>query len=117
MITIEVTASRCFPVEIGRGLLDSLGGKAAELIRGRRAAIVSDSAVFPLYGGAVRGSLEAAGFEVCAFVFPRGEQSKNGETYLTLLNFLAEHSLTRADLLVALGGGVTGDLTGFAAAT
>lgn len=117
MTTIEVKASRSYPVEIGHGLLDSLGGKAAALVRGRRAAIVSDSAVYPLYGGAVQGSLAAAGFRVCVFVFPRGEQSKNGETYLRLLSFLEEHSLTRADLLVALGGGVTGDLTGFAAAT
>lgn len=117
MTTIEVTASRSYPVEIGHGLLDSLGSKAAALVRGSRAAIVSDSAVYPLYGGAVQDSLAAAGFQVCAFVFPQGEQSKNGETYLRLLSFLAEHGLTRADLLVALGGGVTGDLTGFAAAT
>mgnify|MGYP000753238561 CR=1 FL=1 len=59
--------------------------------------------------------LKDAGFDVCSYVFPAGEESKNGENLLKLLNFLAENGLTRSDILVALGGGVTGDLAGFAA--
>lgn len=117
MTTIQVTASRSYAVNIGQDLLKSLGTRAAALVPGRLAAIVSDSTVFPLYGNKVKASLEDAGFRVCTFVFPQGESSKNGKTYLALLNFLAEHGLTRSDLLIALGGGVTGDLTGFAAAT
>ena len=62
-------------------------------------------------------SLRNAGFEVKSYVVPPGEESKSGQTYLELLNFLAEIPLTRSDALVALGGGVVGDLTGFAAAT
>ena len=117
MTTIQVKASRSYEVKIGRGLLASLGGEAADLVRGRTAAIVSDSNVTPLYLDRVKTSLEAAGFRTCEFVFPAGESSKNGGTYLNLLEFLAEHQVTRSDTLVALGGGVVGDLTGFAAAT
>ncbi len=117
MKTIEVTASRSYRVEIGRGLLASLGEQLRALGTVRKVCIVSDSNVWPLYGAAADESLYAWGFETCHFVFPAGESSKNGETFLELLNFLAENHLTRTDLLVALGGGVVGDLTGFAAAS
>lgn len=79
--------------------------------------IVSDDAVWPLFGETVQRSLEAEGFRVCTFVFPHGESSKNAATYLQLLDALAAQRLTRTDALVALGGGVVGDLTGFAAST
>ena len=117
MNTVEVKASRNYKVEIGAGLLDCLGERAAALIKGRCAAIVSDDQVAALYGARAAASLEAAGFTVCTYVFPHGESSKCGSTYLDLLDFLAGNHLTRDDVLVALGGGVTGDLTGFAAAT
>ena len=116
MTTIEVNASKCYTVQIGSGLLPGLGPKAAALGGARKVCIVSDSNVWPLYGAAADASLHAAGLETCAFVFPAGEASKNGGTFLKLLNFLAENHLSRSDLLVALGGGVVGDLTGFAAA-
>ncbi|MBR2491627.1 MAG: 3-dehydroquinate synthase [Ruminiclostridium sp.] len=117
MTTIQVKASRAYEVKIGRGLLSSLGTEAAGLVTGRSAAIVSDTNVAPLYLDRVKTSLTEAGFRTCEFVFPAGESSKNGETYLNLLEFLAENQITRTDTLVALGGGVVGDLTGFAAAT
>ena len=65
----------------------------------------------------MENSLQCAGFQVISFVFPAGEASKNGQTFLQLLNFLAENHITRSDCLIALGGGVVGDLTGFAAAS
>ena len=77
--------------------------------------VVSESTVLPLYGAEADLSLHDAGFETCSFVFPAGEQQKNGTVFLELLNFLAEQHLTRSDLIVALGGGVVGDLAGFAA--
>ena len=117
MTTIEVNASKHYTVEIGSGLLPGLGPRLAALGGAQKVCIVSDSNVWPLYGAAADTSLHAAGLETCAFVFPAGEASKNGATYLELLNFLAENRLSRSDLLVALGGGVVGDLTGFAAAT
>lgn len=116
MTTVEVKASKHYPVEIGRRLLPMLGEKIAALGTVKQVCIVSDSTVWPLYGAASDASLHAADLETCVFVFPAGEASKNGATFLELLNFLAENRLTRTDILVALGGGVVGDLTGFAAA-
>ncbi len=117
MTTVTVQASHTYDVKIARGLLASVGQEAARAFRGRTAAVVSDTNVAPLYLQAVTDSLNQAGFRVCPFVFPAGEEHKNGGTYLDLLEFLAREHLTRADGLVALGGGVVGDLTGFAAAT
>lgn len=117
MKTVSVTASRNYEVKIGRGLLDRVGEELRSLTRTDNIAIVTDSNVAPLYLDRLEGSLRAAGYTVYRFVFPAGEASKNGETYLKLLGFLADHRLTRTDTVVALGGGVTGDLAGFAAAT
>ena len=117
MISIEVKASRSYQVHIGSGLLLQLGQRTKELTNAQKAVLVSDSNVYPLYGKIAENSLEAAGFQVLSFVFSAGEESKNADTYLQLLNFLAENQVTRADCLVALGGGVVGDLTGFTAAT
>ncbi len=117
MKTVHVSASRDYDVYIGSGLLSDLGEKAKKLTKTKKIAIISETNVFPLYGTTVEKSLRSSGFEVVSYVFPAGEESKNGETYLSLLNFLAENQLTRSDCLVALGGGVTGDLAGFAAAT
>ena len=117
MTTVTVRASRPYEVTIGRGLLDTVGRQAAGQWKGRSAAVVADSTVAPLYLNRVKDSLERAGFRVHSFVFPAGEDQKNGGTYLKLLEFLAARRLTRADGLIALGGGVVGDLAGFAAAT
>ena len=117
MTQVEVKTSTPYTVEIGHGLLASAGGRIRAVCGGTSAAVVSDDTVFSLYGAALCTQLEAAGYRVVPFVFPHGEQSKNLSTYAELVNFLAEKRLTRADVLVALGGGVTGDLGGFAAAT
>ena len=117
MKTVKVSASKEYNVLIGSGLLPTLGCETAKVAKIGKAAIVSDSTVWPLYGATAEKSLIAAGFEVIRYVFPAGEESKCGSTYLDLLNFLAENHVTRSDCLIALGGGVVGDLTGFAAAT
>ena len=117
MTTVTVCASKQYDIKIGTGLLATVGEEAAKLGKAKTVAIVSESNVFPLYGKIVEDSLKIAGFSVVSFVFPAGEESKNGSVYLELLNFLAVSGLTRSDLIVALGGGVTGDLAGFAAAT
>ncbi len=117
MKTIPVRASKEYLVKIGPKLLPTLGLEAAALMKPGKAAIISDSHVFPLYGQTAESSLQKAGFQTVHFVFPAGEESKNGLVYLELLNFLAENHLARSDLIVALGGGVVGDLSGFAAAT
>jgi len=117
LTTIHIAASREYDVVIEPGLLTRLGTMAAELGLGRRAAVISDDAVFALYGAAAEKALTDAGFQVDHFLFPHGEQQKNLSTYGQVLNFLCDRRFTRSDFLVALGGGVVGDLAGFAAAT
>lgn len=117
MNIIQVNTAAAYEVKISSGLLSTLGKEVASVCKCACAVIVSDSHVWPLYGAVAQTSLESAGFSVLSFVFPAGEQSKSGSTYLSLLNFLAEHHVTRSDCLIALGGGVVGDLTGFTAAT
>ncbi len=117
MIRIPVSASRDYEVLISRGLLDRAGELLRPITRAETAVIVSGDKVWPLYGRRLVTSLEDSGFRVLSFVIPLGEQRKNLETYGQLLRFLSENRLTRGDVLIALGGGVAGDLTGFAAAT
>ena len=117
MNTVTVSASKTYNIHIGSGLLRTIGAEVTALGKVCKVCIVSDDRVFPLLGDQVRKSLENAGFQVVSYVFPAGEESKNGITYLNALNFLAESKLTRSDLIVALGGGVVGDLTGFVAAS
>lgn len=116
MKTITVSASRTYDIRIGHGLLAALGEAVRGLGKVEKVFLVSDTQVYPVYGGVAEASLKAAGYAVSSFVFPAGEESKNGETFLKLLNALAQAGLSRSDLLVALGGGVVGDLAGFAAA-
>lgn len=118
MNTIHVQASRSYDVIIDNGLLNSVGDYLSSVFANKcKVAIISDSNVFPLYGEMIKDSLTSAGFSVMQYIFPAGESSKNGNTYLSILNFLAENQLTRSDVLLALGGGVTGDMCGFVAAT
>lgn len=117
MKKVCVSASKNYEVLIGRHLLTTVGQQAAALGGVQKVMVVSESNVWPLHGGTVAGSLEQDGFQVSHFVFPAGEASKNANVYLDLLNCLAEYRLSRSDLIVALGGGVVGDLAGFAAAT
>ena len=86
-------------------------------VKGRKICIVSDSTVAALYGGEVSSLLEKEGFFCVLFSFPAGESSKNLDTVAALYEFLITASFDRNDVLLALGGGVTGDLTGFVAAT
>lgn len=117
MNTIHIAASREYDVLIGHGLLDELGTLVAGAVDAKTAAIVSDDSVFALYGKRAAAALERAGLRVISFVFPHGESSKNLTVYGQVLNFLCENRISRTDVVVALGGGVVGDLAGFAAAT
>ena len=79
--------------------------------------IVSDDTVASLYGEQVKNALTCLNIEIDIFTFPAGEENKNLETVKSLYSYLIEHKYGRKDILIALGGGVTGDLTGYAAAT
>ncbi|WP_302381297.1 3-dehydroquinate synthase [Anaerotignum lactatifermentans] len=116
MRSVTVKTSATYEVLIGSGLLQKAGEAVKKVISPCKAAIVTDSTVVHLYEETVRKSLTEAGFSVCTFVFPAGEASKNIHTLSHLLEFLAKEEMTRTDMIVALGGGVTGDLAGFGAA-
>lgn len=117
MRTVTVrTAATEYNILIGRGLLASAGAEIAKRIRPCRAAVITDTTVKRLYAEGVEDSLRAAGFAPIRYAFPAGEASKRIGTLSDVLEFLAEQEITRQDIIVALGGGVVGDLAGFAAA-
>ena len=107
---------RGYHIYIQNGLLHHVGELVRHELSSQKAYILSDDTVFSLYGDTVRTSLEKAGFEVFDFVIPHGESSKSAENLITFLNKLAHERITRSDCIIALGGGVVGDLAGFAAA-
>ena len=115
--TIEVHTAPAYEVTIGAGLLRDCGARLKTVLGGCRIAVAADSNVAPLYLETVCASLRDAGFAVCSYVFPAGEAHKNFTTLSAILEFLAESQLTRTDCVAALGGGVTGDMAGFAAAS
>ena len=104
-----------YDVIIAPGLLEEAGARLAGEIGPCRAAVICDSNVAGLYLDRLRQSLETAGLEVFSYVFPAGEEQKNLGTLGEILEFLAQSELTRKDCVVALGGGVCGDMAGFAA--
>jgi len=117
---MEMTVHTAKPYEIllERGLLSRAGEECAKLFApGARVMLISDSNVYPLFGEKVAVSLREAGFRVFSCTFPAGEQSKQLSTVEGFYRALAENNFTRSDFVVALGGGVTGDMAGFAAAT
>ena len=116
MQTIHINASAEYDVLIGEGLLDKSGELTAKVVRPCKCLLVSDDTVDELYGDRAQISFTYSGFDVERFSFPAGEASKNLDTLAELLNAMGEAQLTRSDLVVALGGGVTGDMAGFAAA-
>lgn len=117
--TVRVSASRAYEVVVGRGLVDEVGARLRTAVPGCDGTVllVTDDNVGPLYAARAEASLVGAGFDVAQVRIRAGEASKNVDTYRTLLETAAQRGLTRASSMVALGGGVVGDLTGFAAAT
>jgi len=108
--------ARAYEVLIAPGLLDAAGARIAPFLKRRRVAVVSDETVWALHGARLTASLAAAGIESFPIVVPPGEQTKSFEGLAGLSDGLLALALDRGDLLVAFGGGVVGDLTGFAAA-
>ncbi|MCR5207415.1 MAG: 3-dehydroquinate synthase [Eubacterium sp.] len=116
MKKLSVNAGSGYKILIEKGILSSCGDYINNITSAEKVCVVSDTNVFPLYGDAVCGGLERSGFKVSEFIYPAGEESKTTDTVLKLVAFLAENKFTRSDLVVALGGGVCGDMAGFAAA-
>ena len=111
------TASGEYEVLIEKGAADVVGSRLRTVGDGGKAAIITDDNVMPLYLDRINENIKKAGFETYVYVLPHGESSKNGCEYLKILEFLAQSELDRHDNVIALGGGVVGDIAGYAAAT
>ncbi len=112
---ISVRVREGYDVVIGSGLLRESGRLMRAALGNCRLAVMTDSNVAKLYLPALLSSLSDAGFDACSYVFSAGESNKRLSTLSVMLEFFAEQHLTRKDCVVALGGGVTGDMAGFAA--
>ena len=116
-LTVDLPG-RSYEIEIERGLLSSVGLRCKELLpKAQRLFVVTDQTVYDLYGAQVNTSLQNAGFAAHISVVPAGESSKSTEHLVALWEEMMSFGLTRTDAVIALGGGVVGDLAGFAAAT
>lgn len=119
-LQVNYEGKPCYDIEFSqdyKGFVELLNGLYQDLRKPSRICIVSDSKVADLYLKILSSALVPFGAEIFSFVFPNGESSKTLETVEKLYEYLIKNRFTRADLLVALGGGVVGDLTGFSAAT
>jgi len=116
LITVPVPlGERAYDILVGRGLIESAGARIAAL-GARAAAVVTDEHVGPLYASALTGALEAQGLRTTLVVLPPGEATKSYASLERVCDAVLEAKIERGDLVVALGGGVIGDLAGFAAA-
>ena len=115
MKIVTVNASKSYDILIKKGLLNESGVHIKDLIGKARVCIVTDDTVDKLYSAIVETSLELQGISFVKFVIPHGESSKSATNLIALLEFLATNRITRSDSIIALGGGVVGDLAGFAA--
>lgn len=109
-------ADRSYPIIIGKGLLAEAGKRIAALRPGARCAIISDSNVIALHGDTLRGSLAEARIDACEIIVEPGEATKSMGVLESVVDQLLSARLERNDLVIAMGGGVVGDLAGFAAA-
>ncbi len=119
MIAVELqTSPHKYDIKIGHGLLKTSGDWARKCLsnKTRKIALISNAKVFRLYGEVVKDSFEKNGFEVYLFLMKDGEKYKNFRTLGSVLKFFSEKNIKRTDAVVALGGGVVGDLAGFASA-
>jgi 3-dehydroquinate synthase len=115
-ISVQLDSHR-YGIDIGEGLLSGVGAACKAAALAGRAAVVSNPTVAPLYADLVTGSLQDAGFSPVMIEIPDGEEFKTSTTLNSIYDRLIEAGLDRRSFIVALGGGVVGDLAGFAAAT
>lgn len=116
MKKLTVNVNDKYDILIEKGLLPQSGRLVKKILNAKKIVLISDTNVYPIYGDTVKKSLEDEGYDVFAYVFEAGEASKNTANIVKMVEFMAEKELTRDDSVVALGGGVCGDMAGFAAA-
>ncbi len=115
MRSLRVNVGKGYEILIEKGIISSCGDYIKNVSKAKKVCLISDTNVYPIYKDKVIKSLEENGFEVIKYVFEAGEGSKTIQTVIEMVEFMAENALTRNDLVVALGGGVCGDMAGFAA--
>ncbi len=115
MKNLTVKLKNEYDIIIDNGILKNCGEHIKNVVRGDKVMLISDSNVYEIYGETVESSLKDASLEVATFVFPAGEENKQFKTVMDMVSAMANASLSRVDTVVALGGGVTGDMAGFAA--
>ena len=106
-----------YEILIENGLIQDIGDKIANIYTGDKIAIITDTNVDKFYGDVVNNALEEKGYKTLKVVLPAGEKSKSIDSLMVLYNKLLDFNLNRGNLIIALGGGVIGDLTGFCAST
>ena len=116
MKKLTVNVNDKYDILIEKGLIKKAGELTKTVLSGKKLVLVSDTNVYPIYGDDVKSSLEAEGYYVYTYIFEAGEASKTTKTVIDMVEFMAQNELTREDGVVALGGGVCGDMAGFAAA-
>lgn len=116
MKKLTVNVNGGYDILIEKGLLKKTGELVKKVLNCKKTVLISETNVYPIYGDEVKSSLEAQGYEVFTYVFKAGESSKNTANVIDMVEFMAEKGLNREDGVVALGGGVCGDMAGFAAA-
>lgn len=116
MKKLTVNVNDKYDILIEKGLLSQAGALIKNVLKAKKIVLISDTNVYPIYGDSIKSSLENHGFEVFTHIFKAGEASKNTASVIEMVEFMAEKGLTRDDGVVALGGGVCGDMAGFAAA-
>ena len=114
--TIKVKASKSYDVLVCYNQLTEIGSVLAERFEPCKIAILTDNIVDALYADIVISSLENSGFHCIKHTIPNGEISKNMDSVLGFINLMAKEQITRSDMVLALGGGVVGDMAGFASA-
>ena len=115
MKSFRVKVGKGYDIMIQRGIINDCAKYIKNVSNAKKIVVVSDTNVSPLYFDSVKNCLDNEGYEVFKYVFEAGEKSKNINTVMGMVEYMAQNELTRSDLVIALGGGVCGDMAGFAA--
>ena len=116
MKKLTVNVGKGYDILIEKGIINHTVDYIKNVTKAKKICLISDTNVFPLYGETVENSLLGGGYEVYDYIYTAGEESKTTATVISMVEFMAQNEFTRNDLVVALGGGVCGDMAGFASA-
>lgn len=116
MKKLTVNVNDKYDILIEKGLLNKTGELVKQVLDCKKLTLISDDNVYAIYGENIKNQLEEQGYQVFTYVFKAGEASKKTSVVIDMVEFMADNQLTRSDGVIALGGGVCGDMAGFASA-